>query len=958
MAPGSFNFYYPVLEVQQNWYSQFDPTVIQSPVFQSNVVKVNQFSSDMQDILKGCDHTLAVSEADYPLMPLYEDARDNCDYPTPKPYAAYFYGPSVPAGDSGPGYQDVQVYVKATDDPNVFLISPAPVVSASGVLAGVNDLVVYLDGGRIEGAISAIDPFNGLVTLTFIPPANSILRIDFHYHSVYPRQVAQGITRTLPVGYPSGNNVGASVSILPGSSVQPQIFISKTIKPVVVGPYSNQTFYQIPKAPVLNSSGNPADPIDLVIKEDGVIVPGHVAQQVFSQFGIVITNFVPALGVTVTIEYFSMELPHPVIYFQWPFRTSIEDTYGNNMSYQVNLTPMLDKYGDLATVSDVQLYVDGMEVQGGIEYVRPLLGHVQLNFMPPAGSEVTFSYYYQEKPRTYAMVSDDPDRLDDTFYGPRSAYTLVSDPIPFVSANSPLDKYNQVAVIGYRYRAFDLGSSSVLNSSDTFRLNDYDKPALKASFKGTPSKISNYRVEFSGEFLYDTQKYIVLNDLYLINGLPALTQLRKGIPPFYRSFNSSGDFIYSQKVVPTDSTYSSSIPGTTDIEASVSINSPPSGLVEYVPVPEYPYTDRLKITSGLKEFTTVSGDLDINLTSICEDRGFDLGLYPEEEYYPNRELRLNDYKDYLNRLTAYSYSGSMLAIGGSDIIKSNGLSWRTIRKGSFLRVGDFEYTVASVPNENTIKLSKAFHQDSGEYDYTIYYQYVNHVDVLLNNVVRRKLVNVQALIPAYAGMTGSSFYAPWIIDTAFADPDPDPYPRNAYIYPVGSTPPAPPLLTSEIGDQNGEQGLLLSEDEASKMVKFRNWDQELFVVVPFSGLLQEPLTEAMDDLSDGTRMLFWNVAKQDFQEFSFRGTIIATSTQVGSFSASDYPNGVIRLSSVDDNVGLNDALYILINTVVHQILPDNSVDIVAIDEFVRIPQGALYLDNTWYLDGSLILSGI
>lgn len=839
LAPGEFVFQHPVAAVVANWYKQFDPLVIQSPDFQGNVSKLLNGDSSFQNMIRGCDHNLSSVDVDFALLSEYEDMRDNCDYPSPVPYSAIFYGPSVTPGDSGDGYQDLRAHLTATEDPNTFILSPAPIVDSYGNFASASTPLVFVDGALVSDAVLSLDPLSGEISLNFLLPASSVLRIDFYYQSIYPAVTTQEFIR-YPAIASAMPDMGARVSVAPEGAG-----------------------YSIP-------------------------------------------------------------------FFQWPFVPAQEELYGNDGSYQLSVYPILGQLGDLAEVSDVLVYVNGIEIFNAVSFIRPLLGQVQLNFIAPVGTPVSFKYYSQKKNRSYAMLSDSVQHLTDTTYGPEFSYSLISDPAPYTGPLGQYDRYRTPAVYGYRYRAFDLGSSSVWNSPDTFKLNDFTVPAKVWSHTGPHSKFSAYKVKFSPEYLYDTNKSVELNDDYLSNHLPALIQLRKGVPPFYRSFTSPGNFRYQQLISPTASSYNASLEGAMDLAADAVADNIPSGLVEYVPLPDFIERDRIKVLSGLYEHADVlSGDETVSLTSICEDRGMSLEVGLEEEYFPNRELRLNDYKDYAERLVTDLSSGTLFAIKGSDVVKGEGVTWRGVRLGTILRVGDQSYTVLRVYNENTLRVHPKFGNASGKYAYEMDFEYVTNVRVALNTVTRKLSLDLSGLMPYYAtGFSGS--YAPWLIETSFPDPDPDPYPRNAY-----GTPGAPPLLTSQIGDENGELGLLETPEEAEKLVKFRNWDQEMIVLTP--ELMLESFAEPMDDtVSDGVRMLFWNVSMQDFVEYSFSGLVIITSVSSGVANASQYPKGLIRLANRNDVSGLNDTQYQVLSSVVRQIMPDNTVNILALDELVRL----------------------
>jgi hypothetical protein len=142
------------------------------------------------------------------------------------------------------------------------------------------------------------------------------------------------------------------------------------------------------------------------------------------------------------------------------------------------------------------------------------------------------------------------------------------------------------------------------------------------------------------------------------------------------------------------------------------------------------------------------------------------------------------------------------------------------------------------------------------------------------------------------------------------------------------------LLTNDIHSDSGEVDLLLGSTAADKMIKFRNWDQDL-IVAGMGIMVEEPITD-MDDLGDAISVLYWDVANQVQRKMVYQGTVAMTSTYQGVVPAVSYPNGLLRLVDAYDASGLNDATYALWNTVVRQIRHDGLVDLTQVDEFVRL----------------------
>jgi hypothetical protein len=249
-----------------------------------------------------------------------------------------------------------------------------------------------------------------------------------------------------------------------------------------------------------------------------------------------------------------------------------------------------------------------------------------------------------------------------------------------------------------------------------------------------------------------------------------------------------------------------------------------------------------------------------------------------------------------------------------------------------------EVIILSLVNSYTVRVDRPLYLPKGGYTFTLKIPtFVDPLtdietdiskaalrpDTLLNEVVRRILV-----APEILGLSSGSDP----MEMAFADPDSDPYPRNDNPAEPSTS---PPLLTSQIDDQGSRKDFFLTEEEADKMVKFRNWDQDLLFVR--AGVYHDAFQEAMDDTADSIRVLYWNVDLQEFQYFSYKGMVLITQEDRGTVLASNYPAGVIRLANEEDDGGLSDTYYQLLSTVIRQILPDNTVDIITLDEFVRLP---------------------
>jgi len=629
-ARGSFNFHDEATpqDVLDNWYAQFNPLVIESTAFQANVLKERDSEGDIVQY-KACDQGVLARNKESLMLPLYEDMRDNCEYPSPKLLKTEILTPALEGYTEGDGNLEIPAGVTIGETENTIIVEQVPIVNAEGTLADKEDIAVYLDGKLIEDAILSVDPWEGVISLSFIPPANSKLEIQYYTQGSYPTQVLQEFTEYLP-----NSEEGPFLDI---------------------------------KAKVSITSGN---------------------------------------------SY--------IIRFQWPFIPVDKTLYGDASSYQIPKYPILNRNGDLANKEDIKVYLNGVEIEGAVELVRPLLGHVQLTFVPPLGMPLEFSYYYQEKKRTYPFITNSNQHFTNTLYGNKYPFTLETNPyfpegVDF-NPNANLDQFRKPLEYSYRYRAFDSTQSSVVSSKDTGLLNTFDLPAKRGSWVGTMNNLNRYKVHFSGEYLLDTNKYIELNDDYLVNSLKPLLTLRKGIPPFYRSFTSTASYIF-RNMINGSSSIDDSFGFNTP--ASITVENRPSGLVEYVSTRNYIEKGRAKIYSGLKEAITSEG-YDVDLTSLCDDRGFDLEFTVKEEYYPNREVRLNDYKDYVERLSGDMLEGELLAVRGSTLVKAGvGINWRYIQKGSLIEIDGREYTILQVPDEFSLKLSRPFKTLCSKLDWSV-----------------------------------------------------------------------------------------------------------------------------------------------------------------------------------------------------------------------------------------------
>jgi len=365
--------------------------------------------------------------------------------------------------------------------------------------------------------------------------------------------------------------------------------------------YGDPFSFLMPYAPLTDGSGQPATPANVSFLRDGT--PLSAMTSVDASAGIISLFSSPAWwdasggGTPITGNVMSFGYN----YLSDGTEYTRSDSFVFGMSYwQMPSVPLADSSGNLAGINDISVFLDGTSLTGAVQAVYPLLGHVVLDAstgywntalgrLPQVGDSIDFSYY-RGLGGTYSMILDDLERTLDTG-GPGSPFTLVLDAAGDSQVNpQPLE-------IGYRYRTYLLHHSSVLNSTfapadstglhyESLLLNNFQKPALRASLVNHQDSLNHKNLVFSPEFLYDTSSY-VLNDPYLENGLDPVLKLGPGTPPFQKTFSYHPRLVEDHKVQ--------------DIRR------------HHNPVI---YSDLL-----LKEFQ-ISGDPDLPLSSICDGDGY------------------------------------------------------------------------------------------------------------------------------------------------------------------------------------------------------------------------------------------------------------------------------------------------------------------------------------------------
>jgi hypothetical protein len=454
--------------------------------------------------------------------------------------------------------------------------------------------------------------------------------------------------------------------------------------------------------------------------------------------------------------------------------------------------------------------VNFVEVDNAVDDLRPLLGHVRLNFLLPVNSFIRINYHYTPQLRNYLMLPDavaaeNPDQYEsssytpDTFYGPRNNYTMLVDQNPTVY-DEPFWDFDELLKIGYRYRAFNLAHSSVLNS-ERLLLNAYEGGVGKASFANRPGVLNQFDLMFSPEYLYDTDKNVVFNDKYLLKELPPVTVLNPGTPLFAKSFTDDGHHTIAYHAHEHD-TYDPNLPNGMDLPAAFTIIDPDdSGLIDYNPVCEMPKNHQINLYSDLKHVAFPNSGFDASLQTIDEGgTAIPFRFSFIDQYYPNRELRLTEYIDYINQVPSEYKNGSLRVLNGSNVVKSIEKNFLAMQVGDIFTIKDIpyqedingtlttvlkdqDYVIVEIIDFETVRVHKNFRGSGGTYHYVLSRSKVYAVDVYLNEVTRVLVINgeidhsysipdtIRKHLPGY-GITGMHY------ELYFPDSDPDPTPSN------------------------------------------------------------------------------------------------------------------------------------------------------------------------------------
>lgn len=599
--------------------------------------------------------------------------------------------------------------------------------------------------------------------------------------------------------------------------------------------------YSLPRSPLVTRDGaSMAGSNDLEVYLDGVATAG-VVTSVDPEAGVLHLDETAVLGKALRVDYwYADRYPGLHLYkytetgsnaypganrLYWPYDRALAYRPETANDLQADDIPMLGRLGGLARTEDVTVLVNG--VAANVLSVNPLLGHVEIDVAPAVDDVVEVSYYHTDKKRVYPLLADEEGYTLDSSYGHYFGYELVPD-IDYTDPRLPACSEMRSPSSTYKYRALALGGSSVLNSEDTLRIGEIPVPGLRGSLSAIRSQLGDAEVVFSPESLTDESKYLSLTDSYLEDGPPPVLDLPYGTPSFERSFTDSS-----------------------------------SGLIKSVPLSELASGSILPLLySDLKE-RVISDHGAMPLSPCADNRDLTLSIRMDEEYFPGREMRLSDYLDYTAKKESLQLDdGEASVIRGSRVLKSTGKSLSMVPKGSILVIasgsasGDHRYTVLDVLNSSTILLSEPVSLPTGTYLFDNITSALDGQEVTLASM--RRLSTINLALPG--GTTGQ-----WLTTVLLPDPDTDPYPYS----PPNTTSTEVPSV-GDVQDYHGHTGaygltgLPMSEKDAEKMVKWRNWDQDVVLTTYLgaTGVLSSKFPEArVRPGAPGPKYdaLFWDV---------------------------------------------------------------------------------------------------
>lgn len=929
-APGSFIFSSNQLppDIAENEYRQYDPLVIASTSFQSSVqIKRGADSHNIKRHSHGsCDGKVLSIDYGSNLYPVYEDIRVNCEFPDVELRDAKGTIPrdGIPDTESGLYLlEGSDLFI--SEDARVIKVKRSPLIARNGIsVAGKEDVTVFVNGQIVD--VISVDPWESRIQLSEAIPPGASVKVMYSWQNIYPAQVSESFPGVeLPTediaGGDTFQNLAATVKVLAADSSEYEVHLQWPFVPEDLSLYGNASTLQVNEYPILSKEGMLATPedIDVYLETSGGLQEkvANPITKIRSLLGHVYLSFTPPPGVNIVLvfHYTSSYRKYP---FLFDSDQHLADMSGNLITNYSLVPDPISKEGTSFVTSSIM---------GSNTFYLKISEYTPEEWegLIPSDLEVSVDGSVEDAAGEIYRVTSINKNTGEIVITPEvDTLTQSVEVLNRERERANQDKNYKPLEVSYRWRAFNLSHSSVIASDKTFRvgpvLNKDEKAGEQGAVafaSGSHNKVGSNQVHFSAEYLGDTDKYLELNDKYL-ESLPsgvssAVTVLRKGTPPFHQTFTSKSFNI-------------------SEMNAFLEEEPPYPGMIDFLHTDKFQEKGRVRLYSGLYEVTSEEGDSSIVMTPFCDSRGFDLSFTVKDAYWPNREYRSNNYRDFRKTEILSSARGEMQVLPENAKVRSTSFDWGTCRKGSIIYIesplGTIESTVIRIIDKNTAVLGDTLFLPEGTYSFEIQEQESEQHGVFLNRVTRAK--NSFDVSPVVSGIYPNGKTEEWTESLLFPDPDKDPYPRSSLAIMESGEKKVP---SSEIDDSWGSENFQQDMQAAEKLVKFRNWDQEIMVLS--LGLHHDVIEVPYDDAADKVKVLFWSVKQRKKVWYSFRGLVLMTREYISQVKVSDRPNGVIRLENEHDLDGLDGETFLLYRLIVRQVLEDNTVELVTLDELVR-----------------------
>ncbi len=432
-----------------------------------------------------------------------------------------------------------------------------------------------------------------------------------------------------------------------------------------------------------------------------------------------------------------------------PFNTTLYSNsgisavnYSNSNTVLVKNAPILNGSSGVLTLADfntVTIEAVGTEgpylIPNGTQ-IDPESGKVRLTFFPPFTQESADSYraiksstsistFTSIEGSEFSFSLDGQATLDSDGVQTLSSYILDEEEDPGVPL---INSVRFPKIIKRKFRAFENNRTTLMDSADTLSL---DKSG----------SIDGFSIVYSSE----TAKTINPEQEFYNSSIAALSSERAGVVPFFLtdcskpttrvdqnfedvgpSAEDNGYTLYSS-VEFRDPTYSGNVLLRDSVDLANKGRYLQYGDVDSSDWENLNRKDVLHTLSSIEVFSTEEGE-DIRLTSLTESsKGMELYVTYEEDYYPDREFRVNNYKDYFKEIGREVFLRSKVSLvnGSTDITIPGDIDY----SGYYVEIREIGGPGTQVMTIRNKELSRAFTSFSGKLVEKVFIEVYNPVIV-------------------------------------------------------------------------------------------------------------------------------------------------------------------------------------------------------------------------------------